>query len=77
MQGGRVLVHRGCGLCAAISIQAAVIGGVNAVLAKNALERSGTVVGFGCVISHVFSLVPFCINLREHWMRDFRVEILD
>ena len=52
-----MLIDHCCRLSAAVAIRAAEIEGGDAMLAEGAFERGAAVQLFGCVISHIYSVV--------------------
>jgi hypothetical protein len=66
MGQGNMLVDRCCGLRAAIAVQAAEIESGHALLAEGAFECSAAVDRFGCVISHIFSVVLLTATALGH-----------
>jgi hypothetical protein len=58
MHQGCMLIDRGCGLRSAISVRAVEVERCDTMLTKGAFECGVTIHRFGCVISHIFIVVP-------------------
>jgi hypothetical protein len=57
MQCGSMLIYHRYRLCAAVAIRAVEIEGGDAMLAEGAFECGTAMHRFGCVISHIFTVV--------------------
>jgi len=73
MQQRGMLVDYRRRLRAPVSEGVVEIESSNTVFAKSALERGTAVHLFGCVISHIFSVVLATLLECGQWVRDFRV----
>ncbi len=76
MQQGGVLINRGCGLCAPITVEAIEIERGDGMLAECTFESGAAIKRFGCVVSHVFNCSPSIRDCSEHQVRDLRVKVI-
>ena len=57
------LVHYSCRLSPAVAIRAVEIFGGDAMLTEDALECGAAIHRFGCVMSHIFMVVPLPVRV--------------
>jgi hypothetical protein len=76
VQQRSVLINRGCGLCAPITVQTIEVERGDGMLAECTFEGGAAVQRFGCVVSHVFNCSPSTRGSLEQQVRNLRVKVI-